>query len=622
MSEPNETFRKSLGFEDSLKQVEAAVLDFGRFRKRWVALDGLARFVLIAAGSLLAWAALDWAIELPAWPLLLLFLVAAGLALWATARWLVKPQLCRVRPEDEARAIEGLHGELDNQLIGSLQLGSQVARVSSGEPPPFSAALVRALVVRTAAALPRVEVKGLIDLSRTKRYVAAAVCLAVVFISCLVFGQEMIRQRGVRLAEAYAIVMDTLFPVTMEVYPGDKPVVRGRPVELGVTMHGARRNEVRLTCQDSETKETITTPLTIADDKASHVVGSVESAFAYSFEYGGRQSPEYQILVDDLPDIKAVNYELTPPPYTGQPMQLMTGRIKRLQGLSGTTVFVSFAASTKLHPELCYVEWQTGDKQRIDISGRFGSFGFEITQPERLAIYLAHPFADQADEFRCQDPSLTIEIAVKRDQPPTVQMLVRKQSDMALTPGEANALRIPWLAKDDFGVQEVSIHYEVSTINELLGRGLRKGSRAHPIDPPRDRARGRFEQIFAGIQPPLAPGDQLRISLSAKDNNVETGPGLGKSEWIEILLVGSGFGMFTEGELSLAGRRESALSLLQAHRVKRATDLLQEPVKTVRTEKPQEFKKQTIEARPGQKTMLSQAEDDVGRYFELLSGSR
>jgi len=622
MSEPDSTTRKDLGFEESLQQVEAVVWDFGRFRKRWATLDGLARFVLIAAGSLLAWAILDWAIELPAWPLLLLFLVAAGLGVWAAVRWLAKPQLSRVRPEDEARVIEGLHGGLDNQLIGSLQLGLQEFRAPAEEPLPFSAALVRALVVGTAVTLPRVNVNGLIDLSRTKRFLAAAICLAAVFVSCLVFGQQMIRQRCARLAEAYAVVMDTLFPVTMEVYPGDKPVVRGRPVELGVALHGARRDEVRLILRDSETEETTTTPLTILAGRASHVVASVESAFTYTFEYGGRHSPEHRILVDDLPEIKAINYELTPPDYTGQPMQLMTGRIKRLQGLSGTTVFVSFAASTELDPELCYVEWLAGGRERIDISGRFGSFGFEIRQPERLAIYLAHPFAKQSDEFRCKEPSLSIEVAVKRDQPPSVQMLVRKQSDMALTPGEANALRVPWLAKDDFGVEEVSIHYEVSTINELLGRGQRKGSRTHRIDPPRDRARGRFEQIFAGLQPPLAPGDQLRISLSAKDNNTETGPGLGKSEWIEILVVGSGFGMFTEGELSLAGRRESALSLLAAGRVKRATDLLQEPIKTVRTEEPQEFKKHTVEARPGQKTMLSQAEDDVGRYFELLSGGR
>jgi hypothetical protein len=411
--------------------------------------------------------------------------------------------------------------------------------------------------------------------------------------------------------------MDTLFPVTMVVSPGDKPVVRGTSLTLAVEVIGARRNEVLLHRQEHVTGETTTTPLNIDNDHAEFEIAETLSDFTYFFEYGGRNSSIHEIRVDDLPQVKAINYEITPPPYTGQPMRLMTGRVSKLQGLSGTSIFVSFAANTRLHPEFCYVEWLNGDKQGIDISGRFGSFAFNILKKERLSIHLTGHFGKG---FEMKQP-LSIEIIMLRDAPPSIRMLVRRTSGEAvMSAGAVSALRLPWLAKDDFGVKEVTVQYEVEAIHELLGRGKRKGSSRMVVDPPRERAKGRFQNIFRGISPRLAPGDRAKLVLSAKDNNTETGPGLGRSETLQILMVGTDFGMFVENEFDLKSRRESALLLKGLKQVKRSTDLLKAPTRTVRTEKPQAFKKHIVDARPGKKTMLGESEDDVGRYFDLLSG--
>ena len=78
--------------------------------------------------------------------------------------------------------------------------------------------------------------------------------------------------------------------------------------------------------------------------------------------------------------------------------------------------------------------------------------------------------------------------------------------------------------------------------------------------------------------------------------------------------------MFVQNEFDLKSRRESALLLRGLKQVKRSTDLLQAPTRTVRTEAPIKLKKHIVDARPGKKTMLGESEDDVGRYFDLLSG--
>ncbi len=604
--------------QTNLTQIEKRISGFGRFRRRWKVLDGLGRFVVFAPGAVLVWLAIDGLLKLPPWPLFVLFFAVCVWGLVSAVRWLVRPQISSVDTDKEAVFVEELHGSLDNQVIGSMQLGREViAAESSDGQIGYSTNLVDALVQRSADRLKDINIHRLLDLSEAKKILGAAFGVVLVFVVLFAAAPDFLKNRLERLRYAYATVMDDLFPVTMVVTPGDKPVVRGTELTLAVKVMGARRNEVLLHQQDHITGETETTPLTLEDELAEFKIAETLSDFTYFFEYGGRNSSIHEIRVDDLPQVKAINYEITPPAYTSQPMRLMTGRVSKLQGLSGTSIFVSFAANTRLHPEMCYVEWLNGEKQGIDISGRFGSFAFNILKKERLSIHLTGHFGEG---FEMKQP-LNIDINMLRDTPPSVQMLVKRTSDEAVMgAGAGAALRLPWLAKDDFGVKEVTVHYQVEAINELLGRGKRTGSSQIKVDPPRERAKGRFQNIFRGISPRLAPGDRIKLWLTAKDNNTVTGPGMGKSEPLQILLVGAGFGMFVQNEFDLKSRRESALLLRGLKQVKRSTDLLQAPTRTVRTEAPIKLKKHIVDARPGKKTMLGESEDDVGRYFDLLSG--
>ena len=134
--------------EPNYERLLLAVRRFGRFRKRWAVLEGLARAVLIGPGALLAWFLADWLAGLPAWPLLASFLLALAVGAWALAWRLVRPMLRRIRIEREALIAESLHGALDNQLIGALQLGREIAE--SAEPLGYSPNLVHSLVARTA----------------------------------------------------------------------------------------------------------------------------------------------------------------------------------------------------------------------------------------------------------------------------------------------------------------------------------------------------------------------------------------------------------------------------------------------------------------------------------------
>ena len=124
---------------------------FGRFRRRWQVLGGLARFIIVGPGSLLLWFLVDWSVRLPAWLLLPSFVVVAALSLWTLCWWVLRPLLRRIDLEREALAVESLHGRLDNRLIGSLQLGRRVMEAGETERPlGYSTQLVSELVAGTA----------------------------------------------------------------------------------------------------------------------------------------------------------------------------------------------------------------------------------------------------------------------------------------------------------------------------------------------------------------------------------------------------------------------------------------------------------------------------------------
>ncbi|MBM4033120.1 MAG: hypothetical protein FJ291_15240 [Planctomycetes bacterium] len=602
-----------------LAAVMAAVRGFGLFRKRWAVAAGLAWFVIIGPGSLLAWFALDWAVRLPAWPLLGSFALAVLAALATLALRVVPPGLRRVRIEKEALLIESLHGGLDNQLIGALQLGHEVAEAEGARDEGrgarglgYAEGLVVALVERTARVVDEMNVRRLLDLRRARRLLRGAAATALACVLCLVLARGAVMARIERLRDAWAAALDSLFPVTLVAYPGDVAVVRGRPVTLRVEAKGARRRAVTLVCTDAGTKQPRHHPLELSERKASFTVPKADESFTYRFDYAGRKSAEHTVTVGDLPTVSAIHYELGYPAYTGQAPRTLVGYVARLQGLVGTDVLVSFAATTDLHPDHCRVEWLDGSWTQVSVNGRFGHFSVAIARPDRATLHLTGACGPG---FEMERP-LSFEIATQADDAPTVQVLLRNRK-LTMMAEEAAAFALGWVAEDDFGVAEVTLDYKAEGLDPLLGRPVRQGSVSQRFDPPRDRVRGRFADLFKGLSPPLEPGDRITLNVAARDNNSETGPRTGRAQPVEIVIVRPDLAAFAEKRFGF-----DAQALLGGLvRIKRETDLLAEPVRTVRTEPKHEIARHDLKARVADEAWPSGSEDAVGDYFRLLSGA-
>ncbi len=587
---------------------------FGRWRRRWRGLAGLGRFLWQGLGGLLLWFLVDWCFELPAWPLLISFVAALASFAWSLPWHAVRPWLRRLRRPEEARQIETLHGQLDNLVIGALQLGEELAAAEHRQQPvPHSPLLVRALLKSAADRLDALPLPALLDRRAAKQALAVGLGVLVATLLCLAVATDAVRRRGDRLADAYATVLDSLFQIDIEVRPGNRAVVRHTPLRLEVTVRGGRRSAVTLWRQLAEDSPPEAEELTLIEQSASFEIAAVEAGFDYSFTYGKRRSESFSIVAGDLPEIAAISYELAYPAYTGQSPRTITGRLPVVHGLAGTNVLVSFAATTELHPEGCRVEWQQGAAQPITVNGRFGHFSFRLEHPDRATLHLT---GSLGREFVMQRP-LSFEVQVLPDRPPAIRLLTRQPS-LSLLAEQAAFFGVEFEAEDDFGVAEVSLDYRVEAIDELLGRPLREGQIQRRLEPPQDRLRGHFSEMFQALTPPLAPGDRIVLSVVARDNNSETGPGLGRSQPLEIVVVAADLAAFAERRF---GFGEHAL-LGGLSRVKRQTDLLIEPGRAVRTQEAREIARHELRARVNQESWPSGSEDAVGQYFQVLSGGK
>ncbi len=588
----------------------------GNRRTAVARLFAIARCVAHAPATLLLLALIDWALPLPPY---ILLPAAAATAIWfiADAIRFFASRSCRSRkPADAAIELEAeKNGELDNILIGAWQLGEEaVAAEANGSDPAarHSPWLVEALL---AGAAEKATALSKEHAPRPRGWRAACIgALAVVALWCaFVFGaSQAATVRLARLADAWNAAVEFVFPVELAVEPGSINLLRGSPIELSVVAKGARREQIGFEILDQDGAPLETRLLPLEKRRAAFSLDQVNEDFRYLFRYGHRQSGPFEVRVGDRPVIQAINYELTYPIYTGQMPRTLTGRQARLQAIGGTAVLVSFAATTDLHPDLSYVEWQDGSRQPVAVNGRFGHFAFTIAQADSATLHLASRLGKG---FEMAEP-WPLDIAVIRDHAPQVRIAMHGARAVMLA-DQAAALSVPFVAEDDFGVAEVRLEYKIEAVDDLLGRAPREGVLTRAVDPVADRVVGRFTDAFNELDPPLGPGDKVKIEVVAADNNTETGPGIARSTAYEVVVVQNDLGAYTEARLGFGA---SSALLKGLKRVQRNTNLLVEPTKTLHTEDKVDIESHSLDARNSPDLWPAGSEDAIGDYFRLLSG--
>ena len=515
----------------------------------WI--SGLCWIVVALFGGLLVTGFFDWLLHFDDSGIrLVLGLGLLAVSGWMMWRHLIAPLRLPLSGSFLAARVERRFPGLNNRILSAVEfLENRLdARLGSTE-------LQQAVIGKALDDLQRIEPSDVIETRAVRNVTVAgamvcAVALMVVMLRPLEAATSVQRlmfpfsnvpwPRAVELK----LVRSDLSPV---VQAPDQPmlIARGDTLELYIeNARGGLPDKVWLEYRMGDDEGVIREPLrqtTLRDDKGrSHeaaIINWTATRGVMQFRaVGGDDTfmPFHQVEVVPPPNVESLQVTVTPPPYSRQPIQILPTGVGHVQGLLGTKIEVTASSDKPLKlaklrvGERPPVPLELHDDQRqfstvFDIKDAVaGSYWFELTDTQgftdREAVrYELRGIADSV-------PDITIETPV---------------TDVMLT---ADAeLPVEVLAKDDLGLREVRITYQVGDEEKLRKIPLFDRTATDPNELPRDessppeavgalgpqRQQSSYLWKIADLEP--EPGMRIVFRAEATDDYDLGQPHLGKS---------------------------------------------------------------------------------------------
>lgn len=494
----------------------------GQVRRRFVlftTLTGLARIFAVLAGLWLVQGLADRLFGLP-WIVRAVFLLTdAGVVGWLAWKHILQPLSRPLGAEAMALLIERRMPQFRSELISAVQL-------SAGGPGCIqgSVELVRRLIARIANKISLLDVPRRV-VPKTELVKAGKIFVITVVIAGGAFAgffpYSFILLQRLLLAN---VQMPSLTSVVES--SGNLEVVEGAEAKLSARAEGVLPKVGRLIVAFDDGRKDVVTVAASPDGKGIYAftLPNVRQPFRYRFEIGDGVGEESRVSVKVVPAITQTRFTQVYPDYTVLPETPLSAGT--LSVLVGGKLRLEGAANQPIKAARVSVQGLAGDSFAEIIGDNRLSFRQEIPMTSTELNGLSLVVENENGEV--SQPVVT-RIDVRSDKPPVVSLVAPRGEKLT---AQANAvIPIAFTVKDDFGVSQVEIAYEVfrPTTKDQGELPPEKGSIPLPVPPAGNSAPQRFSWDLARLVPPLTIGSTVRFSIEAKDNNSFNGPGVASS---------------------------------------------------------------------------------------------
>ncbi|HXM45378.1 MAG TPA: hypothetical protein VN924_29345 [Bryobacteraceae bacterium] len=283
----------------------------------------------------------------------------------------------------------------------------------------------------------------------------------------------------------------------ISVAPGNRTVRRLADQLIGAQLKGFQAQRVRMFAKyaSSSKWEQADMRPQLRGTGYEFLIAGVPESLDYYVEAGGVRSQQYHLKVVDLPGIKKLKVTYHFPGWTG-----MKDKIEDpggdLRAVEGTDADVAVETDRPLVNGALLFD----DGTKVPL--RSGENGLRIaTVPIRKDGMYHIAAIDQGEDVRLS-PDYFIE--AEKDEPPTVR-ITRPQRDARVNPIEEVTVTVE--GQDDFGLNELSLHYSVNgdaekTVSLLKGKGSKTASGSTTIA---------LEDFR------LSPGDLVSLYATSRD---------------------------------------------------------------------------------------------------------
>jgi Domain of unknown function (DUF4175) len=387
----------------------------------------------------------------------------------------------------------------------------------------YSPDLVREVIRQAVEKLSGLRVRVLFLKRRDLLFAPIALGGLVGLLAISVFNPRVVADAGRRVISPRDVAA---LPHAPNIYaqPGDVTVLAGSDVTVSGLDFGSTDMPVQISYDlSSNFHKSEPTTLVRRDpgsaltfDRYDYTFHDIRNTTTYHFETGNYKSVSHTITVVHEPILTDVKVTLTPPAYTGEPATTLADNAGNVQALEGTQVRIDARSNNPLRE--AWVQFEGKDKTPVEHTGRDVTFGFAALADGSYRVLLQDSLG-----FSTRDP-LAYTVEVFPDHPPTVEVI---EPGTDTTMPRTQLLDIGFVAADDYGVAHATLYYRKTGDDGYQKAAVSLGDK-------RNRKEVAVSYHWDMTNQTLFPGNSLEYFVEVADNNVVTGPGIGRSKVFRV----------------------------------------------------------------------------------------
>jgi hypothetical protein len=506
-------------------------------------LKGAAAALVTAVGLLLICTLLDYLLGLPAEVRLAMLLLSAAASLAVLWKQLIHPLLTNVPDQELGAAVDLACPELHESLSTWVSLESPEA--SSSEAG--SAVMRHQLQQQVAQRVKGLRSGSVVDgKSTVRRCLTAAGLVLLTLIPFLLWpsGAKLLAQRFLFPLANSATATNLYF----EVPDGNRTVARGTDVQFlaipkwRTDKPGQRPEEVELQMESAAGRSAVV-PMLFDESLQGYVavVERVADSFDYRISADGATSELFTLQVVDPPEIQTAVLTVTPPVYTGRPIETYDGIVgnievfersqlemalqfsKPVQSASLRWLNRDAAPESEVQREDRIFENQTGEDLAQDSdpvpSESEPAIDGQLTNDRMMALFsfpadvggqFVFEITDDVGVSNSNEPDRSLTVIY--DQPPQLTVLgIRDQESFR----PDDVVPVNCTVTDDVGIGGLELHYQHNdqVIRIEPAQGLNRGAESVAHD---------FRLALSDLA--VKAGDHISIKVKTLDERPVPAP--------------------------------------------------------------------------------------------------
>ena len=452
--------------------------------------------------------------------LLGIFLLALSIAL---SYYLLRPLFYKPTFEDLAVKIEGKFPQLNNRLIGALQLYRNLER----NPEGYSLQMIEAIIEQADTVAGEMNFKSVVDKRPLRKTLqVSSALLGLVLIFTFLFPGHFNRSLYLFSHPLTSVQAPQRF--FFSISPGNAEVVKYSNVKIEITAEGQKPSKISFYWRDGEGawNEERLEKLDQGGAKGQ-LQDTVGTSKEYDFEYlfkqakrdidyyaqaEGIKSEQYKLKVTDKPRIINLKLTLNYPKYTQLKPLVLDQNDGNIEALAGTKVKIEASANKELSAGNLVFSDSTKSQMKIDGKKATGEILVRKDDTYHLEV-------EDKSGNKNPDP-IEYKITKKDDLSPQVE-IIQPGEDRDLTENMQLPLLIHGL--DDFGFTGLRLVYQISS----------KGEQTKNLKLPfEEKLEGELssDYLWDLSNLGLMPGDNVKYWVEIYDNDNFSGPKKGVSQ--------------------------------------------------------------------------------------------